>query len=409
MHGAGAPWWTGRGGSPPVRATTSRSRRWCRSLPCWIGSMAGKRAPSVLMTADTVGGVWTYAVELARELDARGVRVAIAAMGAPIAEHQRAQLAGCREVTLFDGGFRLEWMQDPWDEVDAAGEWLMALERDLAPDLVHLNQYAFGALPLRAAKLVVAHSCVGSWWRAVHGAAAPDSWDSYRERVRQGLRGAQQVAAPTKAMLDALAPEYGWSRAGRVLANGCRPDAFAPAPKKPFVLAAGRFWDAAKNLQSLEQAAPGLPWPVRVAGSAAHPDGGLVQPTNVEFLGELPREALARELAHAAIYALPARYEPFGLSVLEAALSGCALVLGDIASLREVWGAAARYVPPGDPGALHTALQDLIASPEERVRLAQAARTRAQRYTAKAMADRYLACYAALAPHFAEREELACA
>ncbi len=32
---------------------------------------------------------------------------------------------------------------------------------------------------------------------------------------------------------------------------------------------------------------------------------------------------------------LPARYEPFGLSVLEAALSGCALVLGDIPSLRE--------------------------------------------------------------------------
>src|SRR4051794_39688836 len=180
MPGAAAPRSTGRASWRPVPATTSPSRRWCRWPPSWTASMAGKRAPRVLMTADTVGGVWTYAVELARELDARGVRVAIAAMGAPIAEHQRAQLAGCREVTLFDGGFRLEWMQDPWDEVDAAGEWLMALERDLTPDLVHLNQYAFGALPLRAPKLVVAHSCVGSWWRAVHGAAAPASWDSYR-------------------------------------------------------------------------------------------------------------------------------------------------------------------------------------------------------------------------------------
>ena len=37
--------------------------------------------------------------------------------------------------------------------------------------------------------------------------------------------------------------------------------------------------------------------------------------------------------ARAGIYALPAVYEPFGLSVLEAALSGCALVLGDIPSL----------------------------------------------------------------------------
>ena len=38
-----------------------------------------------------------------------------------------------------------------------------------------------------------------------------------------------------------------------------------------------------------------------------------------------------------------------------------------------------------------------------------AAQARAQRYTARAMADRYLACYEALAPHFADREELACA
>ena len=369
--------------------------------------MAGE--PAVLMTADTVGGVWTYAVELARALDARGVRVAIAAMGAPVAPHQRAQLAGCHDVTLFDGGFRLEWMQDPWDEVAAAGDWLLALERELRPGLVHLNQFAFGALPFRAPKLVVAHSCVASWWRAVHGEAAPHAWDRYWMKVRQGLAGASRVAAPTRAMLASLEREYGWHGQGQVLVNGCAPEAFVPAAKKPFILAAGRFWDAAKNLQALERAAPGLPWPVRLAGSAAHPDGGVVRPSGVTFLGELPREQLARELAQAAIYALPARYEPFGLSVLEAAFSGCALVLGDIASLREVWGAAALYVPPDDPRALHVALQDLIAAPADRERLAQAARTRAQRYTARAMADAYLACYAQLAPSFASTEAAACA
>jgi glycosyltransferase involved in cell wall biosynthesis len=361
------------------------------------------------MTADTVGGVWTYAVELARELDARGVHVAIATMGAPIAPHQRAGLAGCREVTLVEGNFRLEWMQEPWDEVDAAGEWLMALERDLRPDLVHLNQYAFGALPLCAPKLVVAHSCVASWWRAVHGEAAPASWDTYRQRVRQGLLGADRVAAPTRAMLAALRSEYEWPGEGLVLSNGCVPHAFAPAPKRPRILAAGRFWDAAKNLQALDQAAPGLAWPVYVAGSANHPDGGTVLPQGVNVLGELPRAELARAMAQAAIYALPARYEPFGLSVLEAALSGCALVLGDIASLREVWGPAARYVPPGDSQALHAALAELIASGAERARLADAAQRRALRYSAAAMADGYLACYAGLAPKFAGSEDLACA
>jgi glycosyltransferase involved in cell wall biosynthesis len=177
------------------------------------------------------------------------------------------------------------------------------------------------------------------------------------------------------------------------------------------VLAAGRFWDAAKNLPALEEAAVGLPWPVRVAGSAVHPDGGVVQPRGVQWLGELPREALARELAQAALYALPARYEPFGLSVLEAALSGCALVLGDIPSLREVWGAAARYVPPDDSQALRRTLQELMDDAAQRGRLAEAARARAQRYTAAAMADGYLATYGAIAPALAtrSREEAACA
>jgi glycogen synthase len=148
---------------------------------------------------------------------------------------------------------------------------------------------------------------------------------------------------------------------------------------------------------------------VHLAGSTAHPDGASTSVFSVCCLGELTTAEMARHLSAAAIYALPARYEPFGLSVLEAALSGCALVLGDIPSLREVWGTAARYVPPEDTQALHGALQELIADAGERERLAHAAQARAQRYTADAMCDRYLACYAELAPRFAATEELACA
>jgi glycosyltransferase involved in cell wall biosynthesis len=363
------------------------------------------------MTADTVGGVWTYAVELARELDARGVRVAIATMGGPVAEHQRAALGASPQVALFESQYRLEWMQDAWADVDAAGEWLLALERELQPDLVHLNQFAFGALPFKAPKLVVAHSCVASWWRAVHGGVAPAQWDEYRLRVRTGLRGASRVAAPTRAMLQALMQEYAWRGTGRVVPNGCSPALFAALEKQPIVFAAGRFWDAAKNLAALEDVAGGLAWPVRVAGSAAHPDGGTLAPRGVQWAGELPRGELAGELARAAIYALPARYEPFGLSVLEAALSGCALVLGDIPSLREVWGPAARYVDPEDSTSLRRALEHLIATPAERERLAKAAYARAQRYTAKAMCDAYQVTYAQLAPQFARRqpEALQCA
>jgi glycogen(starch) synthase len=372
--------------------------------------MAGKRMPRVLMTADTVGGVWTYAVELARELDARGVRVGLATMGAPVSAHQRQELAASRRVTLFESCWRLEWMQDCVEEVEAAGDWLLELERDFQPDLVHLNQYAFGALPFSAPTLLVAHSCVFSWWRAVHGEAPPAEWNTYRRWVKQGLAGAGLVAAPTRAMLQSLATNYGYRRAGLVLPNGASEQDFAPARKQHFVLAAGRFWDAAKNLVALETVAPRLPWPVHVAGAYKQPDGGTVTPQGVECLGELPREALAREFATASIYALPARYEPFGLSVLEAALSGCALVLGDIPSLRETWGEAALYVAPDDHAALEAALLRLIEHPAERSRLAQAGLARAQHFSPARKCDAYLNAYARLAPRFAPTgsEEMAC-
>jgi hypothetical protein len=32
-------------------------------------------------------------------------------------------------LELFEGGYALEWMPDAWEDVDAAGQWLLALER----------------------------------------------------------------------------------------------------------------------------------------------------------------------------------------------------------------------------------------------------------------------------------------
>jgi glycogen(starch) synthase len=347
----------------------------------------------VLMTADTLGGVWSHALELAAGLGRRGVHVALATMGAPVSEMQRAALARLPTVTLHESSYRLEWMADPWPDVRAAGDWLLQLERQLKPDVVHLNQFAFGALPFMAPTLLVAHSCVLSWWRAVHGAPAPAEWTPYRRAVGQGLAGADWVGAPTHAMLASLAQNYGHARGGVVLPNARSPAAYAPARKEPFVLSAGRLWDAAKNLSALEAVAPRLAWPVYVAGSNAQPTGGVRESRNVTPLGELAPEALAAQFARAAIYALPARYEPFGQTALEAALSGCALVLGDVPSLREVWGPAAMYVPPDDHEALHTALRRLIAGKALRERYARKARVRALQFSPRRMVDAYLAAY----------------
>ena len=341
---------------------------------------------NVLMTTDTVGGVWGYAVELARAVALLGVDVTLAAIGRTSAD-QRRQAAG---LSLVESDFKLEWQPEPWADVAASGDWLLGLERPLRPDVVHLNGYAHGRLPFAAPTVVVGHSCVASWWQAVKGEPAPPEWDRYQSEVAAGLHAASAVVAPTHAMLAELDRLYGPTKHSRVICNGRGGDVFRPAAKQPFVLSAGRLWDEAKNLATLRAAAVGLPWPVRVAG-----DGGAGEA--VECLGRLDAAAMAGQFAAAAIYCLPARYEPFGLSVLEAALSACALVLGDIATLRELWDGAAVFVPPNDVGALHGTLRQLIADPAERAAWGRRARDRGLRYGVEPMAAAYAALYRSLA------------
>jgi glycogen synthase len=363
---------------------------------------------NVLMTADTVGGVWTYVIELTRALP--DVTFTLATMGRLPTNAQRAEVPG--NVSLAENEYRLEWQENPWNDVAHAAEWLLGLEDRAEPDLIHLNGFSHGVLPFRAPTLVVGHSCVLSWWRAVHGHDAPRAWTQYREQVARGLAGADLVAAPSAWMLAALDEHYRFKTPRRLIYNGRtslessgrshrfgmpqagdeHTKAVAAATALQTVFAAGRLWDEAKNLRTVLEAAPSIAWPVRIAG-----DGGEAHTTpNVTHLGRLDQDQMAQAYAESGIYLFPALYEPFGLSVLEAALSGCALILGDIPSLREIWRDAAVFVPPRDAETIARVTNEVIANDEFREELSRRAQHRALEFTPQRMADGYRAAYAEL-------------
>lgn len=361
------------------------------------------RRQKILMTVDAVGGVWTYAIDLCEGLAGAGVEVVLATMGPAPTLAQREQVARLPHVTLETSDFRLEWMVDPWDDVELAGEWLIDLAQKHRPDLVHLNGYAHAALPWSVPVLVVAHSCVYSWWRAVHLCAPPSEWRTYFNAVASGLRHADCIVAPTNAMLRALdiyATEHSRLAERREVIHNGRdlPERYRnrAQQRSPLVFAAGRLWDEAKNIRTLDRAARSLIWPVYVAGDAAGPLNQEMELTHARGLGPLSAQEVQDWLARASIYAAPALYEPFGLSVLEAALHGCALVLGDIESLREVWSDAAIYVDPRDGDALGVALSSLINDPVRLRQYGLRARERARQYPRSRMADQYLALYRSL-------------
>ncbi len=346
----------------------------------------------LLLTTDTVGGVWTYALELTHALAEHNVQVVLATMGNPLSRDQRRETNALSNVEVYESSYKLEWMENPWKDVSRAGNWLLELEWRTKPDVVHLNGFAHGALPFRSPKIVVGHSCVSSWWSAVKNEEAPRHWDAYREVVRAGLQAAHVVVAPSKAMLDCLNRYYG-PLTGRVIYNGRDPSLFHPGIKEEVILAAGRLWDEGKNVAALSKVAPDLPWKIYLAGDVRRADGTTVRDKHLTFLGKLPPEMLACWFSKASIYAFPARYEPFGLSVLEAGMSGCALVLGDIPSLREIWNGAALFVDPDDTDQLKHTLLTLIQNLFRRKELASFAQCRAIQLNPKHMAAEYLSAY----------------
>lgn len=360
------------------------------------------RPRNILMTADTVGGVWTYALELARALQPHGVEVQLALMGPPLTAAQRADADAIPNLSLFKSDYKLEWMPECWSDVKRAGDWLLHLASRLRPDVIHLNGYAHANLPWRDPILVVGHSCVFSWWQAVHGCEPTAEWQRYKREVTNGLRAADLVVTPTVAMLRALKTHYGRIENSRVIANGRDTQSFKPGEKQPLVLSAGRLWDAAKNIGSVAELAAELPWRVCVAGELEAPQQTQQQPTfseRCEALGPLPEAELREWFGVASIYALPAVYEPFGYTPLEAGLSGCALVLGDIESLRETWDGAAVFVDPHDRAALKTELQRLIENDRYRYEMSCRAHMRALQFTASRMAQNYLDAYSELLAH----------
>ena len=344
----------------------------------------------ILMAADTVGGVWNYSLELAEALAAHRITVALATMGREPSPAQIEQVRTLPNVELYASSYRLEWMEEPWDDLARAGKWLLRLERQLRPDIVHLNNYAHGALPWSKPVCTVAHSCVLSWWNAVHHQPAPDCWSRYRVVVATGIRLSGHLVAPSQAILKMLRDIYGSLRSSSVIHNGASAARFRPAEKWPIVFTAGRLWDKAKNIEAVIQCAGNLPWRFVIAGEGK----SNTKPTaNVSLIGHVSPETVAHHMAIASIYCLPAWYEPFGLSVLEAALSGCALVLGDIDSLRELWNGAAIFVSPDDHVTLERTLRDLMEDDVSRKTLGELAKARAKCFSTKRMAASYVDLY----------------
>jgi glycosyltransferase involved in cell wall biosynthesis len=274
----------------------------------------------------------------------------------------------------------LDWTARTAQELQAVAERLLELASASGAELVHLNAPAHAGRKGWPKPLVVAaHSCVASWWRACGSGPMPADLAWRAELTAAGMATADAIIAPSRSFADELGRVYGGSRANVVHnARRCRASG---GGKRDLVLTAGRLWDRAKDVASIDRAAGLLGAPIHAAGETTGPNGEAVSFAHLRCLGALGEHELAAKYARTQLFLSMSRYEPFGLSVLEAAQAGCALLLSDIATFRELWQGAACFAPVADAAALARAIDELARDPRRRRELQRRARERASRFT----------------------------
>jgi alpha-maltose-1-phosphate synthase len=184
-----------------------------------------------------------------------------------------------------------------------------------------------------------------------------------------------------------------------VIHNGIDPDQFRRTKARdalerlgvrtPYVLFVGRITDQ-KGIFHLLEAARHLAPGVQVVLCASAPDTpeiearlrrAVTETPSVRWINEMVSVDVVTQLySHAAVFACPSVYEPFGLINLEAMACETAVVASAVGGILEVVedGRTGLLVPPGRPDALAEALNRLLADPALAHAMGQAGRQRVE-------------------------------
>jgi glycosyltransferase involved in cell wall biosynthesis len=360
--------------------------------------------PKILITADAVGGIWTYALDLGRELARDGYAVHLATIG-PALDDTRRQTARDAGLAITDLGHAPEWLARDATELAQGGEAVAALARREGADLVHLNHPALAAdVRFDQPVLGICHSCTATWWEAVKGTPLPDDLRWQKEAMARGYRAAGLLVAPSRAFAEATRASYDLAQTPEVIHNGRAPVRDEPPDTQvETVFTSGRLWDEGKNAATLDRVAALTTAPFRAAGPIEAPYGSRIETKYLDLLGTLSEADIRTVLAERPVYVSAALYEPFGLAVLEAAQAGCALVLSDIPSFRELWEDAALFVDPNDAEAIAAAVGRLLSDGDLRADMAHAAENRSRVFNLQAFVADMQGLYRTLVPALADR------
>ena len=262
-----------------------------------------------LFMQDIAGGGEKIVYEYVKRLAARGHDVTVLTTGNPrIREYE-----GIRTVRL----------PIPRYLFNLAVPWIVKYGKDA--DIIQTNNYN-AALPsyvaakiLRKPVVCVVHGVYGRRWKGMRGPLL-GPLSAFVEKLQLD-RGYDKVVFYSDFAREQGA-EIGIKKRTEVFYLGAEPDVFRPKRKEKYVLFVGRL-EKQKGIETLLEAAKRLPdVKFKLVGK-----GDLKNvPPNVDILGFKTGRPLHDLFAHALVFCLPSLTETFGLVLLEAMASGCAII-----------------------------------------------------------------------------------
>ncbi len=334
---------------------------------------AKKRKLKILVThelfmPDFAGGGEKIVYEYTKRLVERGHVVIVLTTGNPkIREYE---------------GIKTIRIPIPRYSFNLAVPWILKYARNA--DIIQTNNYN-AALPsliagkiLRKPVVCIVHGVYGKRWKEMRGGFF-GKLSALIERT-QLKRNYDRVVFYSDFAREQGA-EIGIRDRTEIFYLGSNPKEFKPGKKERYVLFVGRLerQKGIENLLSVAKQLPGVKF--KLAGKGDIKKLKKTASKNVDFLGVKTGKELQSLYSHALVFCLPSAAETFGLVLLEAMSSGCAIVSTVPLDYR---GVKVHY---GDNEALKHAIKELVENPKLAERLGKENVKIAKKYDWEVFAD----------------------
>lgn len=160
----------------------------------------------ILMTTDNYGDAWYYSTELAGRLRRKGFEITLAIIGNPLSNQQKKQLDG---IAYFNLECKLEWMSNPWPDMQIAKDWLLKILKILQPDILHMNTYSMGDISDNIPVIVNINFLGFNRWKALMHKTNHSDLQFYEEKIGETLKSAHMIIAPSNDMMKETETLFG--------------------------------------------------------------------------------------------------------------------------------------------------------------------------------------------------------